>query len=161
MTGSKLKRINQNSTKPRFLVFFNASVILAGIKSPHGASGTLLQYGASKQFHACASELVFQEVFRHTNKLGLTDSQVLKIIRSTFFQPYIAPPPSKKLITKWTVKTTDPGDAHVLAACHLTLADFLVSLDKKHILNLAETINQFKIVTPLKMLRLIRQNTSA
>jgi predicted nucleic acid-binding protein len=42
----------------------------------------------------------------------------------------------------------DHGDAHVLASCQEHKAEFLVTLDQKHLLILQDKIKAFKIVSP-------------
>ena len=152
MTVSKPKSTGKNLTEPPVSVFFNASVILAGIKSPKGASGILLKFGASGDLQAYASVLVIQEVFRHTGKLGLTTRQTLKTIQATFPLNQIAPLPTKRHVDLWIGQVKDPGDAHVLAACQTTTAHYLVTLDKKHLLSLAHAVKPFQIVSPSKLL---------
>jgi len=70
-------------------VFFNASVILAGLKSPLGGSGQILQMSKKKQIKVVISEMIMDEVLRNTAKVGLTPAQIIFSLKD-IFQKYIA-----------------------------------------------------------------------
>lgn len=139
------------SLKPK--VFFNASVILAGLASPTGASAYLLNQAKKGQIKAVISELVWDEVWRHRKKLGLKRGQIENLRR--FF--LIVPAPAK-LAKKYFSVVIDPGDTHLLVSSEELKVDFLVSLDKKHILSLTEEISAFQIVSPAELVERVESD---
>lgn len=111
------------------LVFFNASVILSGLKSPQGGSAKLLSWVKQQKIKGVISELVLDETNRNLKKLSLTKKPLNKI--SAFL---IQPAPPVSLVEKYQKVVLDYGDTHLLASAKETKADYLVSLDKKHVL---------------------------
>jgi len=69
----------------------------------------------------------------------------------------IYPAPKKSNVLFFYEKVIDCGDAHVLACARETKADFLVSLDKKHILILKGKIKKLKIVSPGELIEIIKK----
>lgn len=126
-------------------VFFNASVILAGLKSPSGGSGKILQWGRKRKIKALSSEVILDEVLRNVARVGLPQDQVLGSIKEIFL---VAPAPSTVLVKSFHKISIDAGDNHVLASSQENKADFLVTLDKKHLLILKNKVEKFKIVSP-------------
>lgn len=133
-------------------VFFNASVILAGLKSPLGGSGKILKWSRQKKIKALASELILDEVLRNVARIGLTEDQVAKSIKEIFL---IVPAPNAALVKNFHKISVNVGDSHVLAGSTETKADFLVTLDKKHLLVLKDRIKAFKIVSPGELIEIL------
>lgn len=133
------------------LVFFNASVVLAGLRKPSGGSGELLRRAKKGKLKGIISEVILDEVLRHAKKTGLTKIEVEKRTLETFSKPLSAP--SKKSVEKHQKVVIDVGDAHVLASAEEAAASFLVSLDKKHILSLKRKKFPFKILTPGELIK--------
>ena len=140
---------NQNGLRPR--VFFNASVILAGLNSPTGGSGKLLSWCRNRKINGVISEIVMDETIRHTGKIGINPAHVRLAIKTIFGQ--ILEAPAKENVAKFDKIVIDPGDAHILASCYETKPDFLVTLDKKHLLSLTKKIKWVKIVSPGELIR--------
>lgn len=132
-------------------VFFNASVLLAGLKNPHGGSGKLITWVRRRAVAGIVSEVVLDEVLRHTVRTGLTRAQVQIRLASSAFMTMAAP--TEKEVMAYHSKVIDPGDAHILAASISSRANYLVSLDKKHILVLAGHIKGLIILTPGEFIR--------
>ena len=137
--------------KPK--VFFNASVILAGLGSPNGGSGKLLTLVSQKKITGIISEIILDEILRHVDKLNLFKIQVEKNIKSNFYS--IKPAPNQKLVRTFMKIVINEGDSHVLASTIETKSDFLVTLDKKHLLILKNKIKGLNIVTPKELLEII------
>jgi putative PIN family toxin of toxin-antitoxin system len=125
------------SLKPN--VLFNASVIIAGCFSPNGGSGKLLSWAKAGKINGLISETILDEARRHLGKYEPIFSVV-------------APAPSKINVEKYQEVVVDPEDAHLLATAQETNADFLVSLDKKHVLSLQGQIKKPKIVSPKELI---------
>lgn len=136
-------------------VFFNASVILAGFASSNGGSALLLKWIKQKKIKGVISEVILEEVKRRAYKVNLTSEEAGTKTKSYFFQIIAAPP--EKLIEKYSTKVIDAGDAHVLASSEEAKVNYLVSLDKKHILAIQKKINICKIVSPKQLLEKLSQ----
>lgn len=135
---------NPNNSKPK--VFFNASVILAGLKSPTGGSGRLLNWSRNQRINGVISEIVADEAVRHANKIGFKPTHIRLAIKTIFRQ--ILEAPAERNVAKFNKIVIDLGDAHILASCYEIKPDFLVTLDKKHLLILQGKIKWMKIVSP-------------
>jgi len=137
------------------IVFFNASVILAGLKSPNGGSAKLLNWVKENKIIGIISEIVIEEVLKNTNKIFLTKEKALKLISQIFL---IVKSPNKKYFSVFKDIVLDEGDIHLLVSAKNVKANFLVSLDKKHILSLKNKIKDSKIVLPKELIEFLRFN---
>ncbi len=140
--------MRRKNLKPR--VFFNASVILAGLASPSGGSGKLLTFVKHKRITGIISEIILDEVLHHAVKIRLKKTMVEKLIL-TLFTP-VFPAPKHEFVQKFIHIVLDQGDAHVLESSHESKSDFLVTLDKKHLLILQNKIKSVNIVSPKELL---------
>jgi conserved hypothetical protein TIGR00305 len=141
--------------KRKPIVFFNASVILAGLKSPNGGSAKLLNWVKENKIIGIISETVIEEVLKNTNKISLTKEKALKLISQIFL---IVKSPNKKYFPVFKNIVLDEGDIHLLVSAKNVKANFLVSLDKKHILSLKNKIKDFKIVSPKELIEFLKLN---
>lgn len=128
-------------------VLFNASVILAGLRSKNGASGELLRLISIGKINGLVSQMIFNEVIRHCEKLDLDPKSVTNQVLS-IFEKNITKSPNEKTVEIYSPKVTDPGDAHVLASYIEEDCDALVTLDKKHLLILQGKIKGINIFSP-------------
>ncbi len=144
--------------KSKRSVLFNASVVLAGLKSPTGGSARLLDFVKTNKIKGLISEVIFDEVLRNASRIGFNGEQLSKRIRSIF--PTIEKEPAKASIDKFTSLVIDLGDTHVLASTYESNSDFLVTLDKKHLLILQDQVKDFKIVTPGQLIEMLRGKKS-
>lgn len=138
------------------IVFFNASVILAGIHSPMGGSAKLLRLVKQKQITGVISEIIFDELLRHADKIKKSKSKLSSIVLEIF--PNILPAPSNTSVFKYKYVVLDSGDTHVLASTKDSNAEYLVTLDKKHLLILQNKIKWVKIVSPKELLEKLKNN---
>ena len=134
-------------------VFFNASVILSGLRSSRGGSGKILAWSKSHKIVGIVSEVVLAEVLKHAEKIGLEKEDVANKMVTIF--PRISPAPSFQNVSAYQKKVVDPGDAHLLASALESQADFLASLDKRHILSLQEDMKEFRIVSPGQLIEIL------
>lgn len=140
-----------------YRVFFDASVILAGLNSPSGGSAKVLNWVKQRKIEGIISELILDEVIRRAPKIGKSHKAANQQVQSIF--SFITPPPTLRSIKQYQKTVTDTGDAHVLAACRDTNSQFLISLDKKHILSLKNKRSlPFKILTPGELINLLSSN---
>ena len=140
--------------KSPLFVFFNASVILAGLKSQKGASANLLSLAQKRKIEGTISEIVIDEVLRHTTKMGLNPKSVTRIIRDSF---KIIKAPDEITVNTFKNIVIDLGDAHILASTCESRSKFLVTLDKKHILSLKNKIKEYQIISPGDLFNLIKR----
>jgi len=117
---------------PSLTVFLDASVILAGMASPQGGSGFLLQAAKQKKITLIATPLIINEVNRHLAKLKLQSKQLKTLLNRQVIR--LIKDPEEIVISRCRRLTADPDDAHVLAGAIVANVNFLLSLDKKHIL---------------------------
>lgn len=134
-------------------VLFNASVILSGLRSSKGGSGTLLTLLKKSKIEGRISEIILDEVLRHSKKLGVSRPKAARLCLLLFKK--IAQSPSPKIVDKYGKIVLDEGDAHMLASCEESAVKYLVTLDKKHLLVLKSKIKFVKIVTPGELLAII------
>lgn len=135
-------------------VLFNASVVLAGLKSRTGGSGELLQWVKQSKIKGIISETIFDEVLRNAERIGFTRRQAEKGTKDIFIQVLQAP--KEKTVERFKEEVLDLGDAHVLASAKEAEVQFLVTLDKKHLLVLKDRIKTFKIVSPGQLIGLLK-----
>lgn len=134
-------------------VFFNASVILAGFASPNGGSAKLLEYTKKGKIIGLISEIVADEVIRHAEKIRIKQEKIECQISITFSQ--VSQAPNKFSVEKYQQIVIDHGDAHILASCQELKTDYLVTLDKKHLLILKDKIKLFQIVSPKQLIEIL------
>ncbi len=135
--------------KPRIL--FNASVVLSGFASPSGGSGKLLGWIRKGNVQGFVSEIILDEIMRHRAKLSIPATSIRTLTK--LFTVVPAPPVS--IVRGFEAVVVDVGDAHVLASAKEYRADFLVTLDKKHLLALRGKIRMFRIVSPKELIERI------
>lgn len=135
-------------------IFLDSSVIIAGVYSTTGASQVILKLSKNGKIIASVSKIVLQEVMRNLKK-KMPENVLIQ------FLEYLALSNFRKVdfeheseILKYQGITEDK-DIHVIAAAFKSGADYLVTLDKKHLLGLEWKNSPFKIVTPGEFLKRI------
>lgn len=131
-------------------VFFNASVIIAGLISQNGGSAKLLKYVKENKIKGIISEIIYDEVMRKSEKIGLSPNEIKRKLFLIFDN--IKKAPEENLVRKFNNIVIDLGDSHVLASSTEVKADFLVTLDKKHLLILDKKIKGLRIVSPKQLI---------
>jgi len=117
----------------RTTLFFDASVLVAGAHSPGGGSALLLEACKLRGFTAQITFLITLEAL-HTLEREFPQRSLAR------FYTYLAQidweilpvPPEEKL--HQYASLIDPKDAHVLAAAVEGGSEFLLTLDRRHIL---------------------------
>lgn len=140
----------QNNSKPK--VLFNASVVLAGLYSPTGGSAKVLDYVQKGKVVGLISEIIFDEIIRHSGKVGISKKNLSKECIDIFKKIYDSP--NQNCIDIYNNTVTDVGDCHLFASAEELGADYLVSLDKKHVLILKKRFKKLKIVSPAELIAL-------
>ncbi len=133
-------------------IFLDASVIIAAMLSPAGGSAKVIRLGQLGDWAQITSQTVIDEVKDHTGKIGKSTNEINQFIKE---HSVIVRQRMTKLEIKPFIGLVDESDAHLIAGSKLTGADFLVTLDKKHLLKM-DIKNRFKplnIVNPEELLR--------
>ena len=137
-------------------VFFDASVFLASLHSPSGGSSEVFRYAVVGAMEALVSEDVIEEVAR--NIQGVKNELVAAWLKNIATIPFTSVSVTKEEV-EWAADFTDEKDAHIVAAAEKAGVDFLVTLDKRHLLDKKEAIEpniSFRIVRPEDLLEVIR-----
>ena len=114
-------------------VFFDASVIIAALLSPTGGSSLLFQYLKEEKIIGIISQTVVDEVIEEDklDRIKKTRKEIQQfvarsrlIVREAITIEEIAPYQGQ----------IEAEDAHLIAGAKLTKCEYLVTLDKKHLL---------------------------
>lgn len=134
-------------------VFFDASVVIAALLSPDGGSSQLFKYLKTGKIIGLISQTVIEEL------LGEDKSQRIKKSKREI-EKFIV---DSKLIVRKPISAydiepyrdlIDIKDAHLVAGANLTHSQYLVTLDKKHLLreDIKKRFLPLKIVSPGQLL---------
>ena len=134
-------------------VFFDASVIIAALLSPTGGSAKVFRFVKLGLIKGITSQTVIEEVLeeKHFPKIKRSREET-----ETFIDQ------SGLIVRKpITVDEIDPyqslvdiDDAHLIAGAVLTKCEYLVTLDKKHLLRVdtKEKFLPLRIISPKELL---------
>lgn len=113
-------------------MFLDASVLVAASRSPTGGSALTIEVCQSRRFRAAVTARILLEA-----RVNIADkSGETELVR--FYQqlaalnPEMAPPPSENRLEE-CIPLTTKKDAHVLAAALKCGAEYLLSLDRRHL----------------------------
>lgn len=135
-------------------IFLDSSVIIAGINSNTGASFAVLELVRRKKIDGFVSSIVVKEVLRNLKKKFSPN-------KTTSFLQFLAESSLKKVVFKGEYevlafrKITIDKDIHAIAGAAKSNAQYLVTLDKKHLLSLRDLSLSFKIISPGDLLKLL------
>ncbi|OGL78685.1 putative toxin-antitoxin system toxin component, PIN family [Candidatus Uhrbacteria bacterium RIFCSPHIGHO2_12_FULL_54_23] len=131
-------------------VILDTSVIIAGLISPHGGSAKVIQACCRGTLLCAVSDSTGDEISRNIDKVG---GGVLPGYRALLSSGLGVVNPTSSAVDSFT-SFTDPDDAHLLAACDEWEADYLVSLNRKHLLGneRAQSSVRARIITPKKLI---------
>lgn len=144
------------ASDPRWHVFVDTSVLIAGILSRTGASAAILDLGEAEEIRIVISRQVLVEADRVlTQKAPKALAKFRSFIKN--LAPLMADDP-KPAEVKAALKVIDAGDAAILAAAKNEDPDFLVSLDAKHFLsNAVKQFAPFPVLSPGQFLQAFRK----
>ena len=116
------------------IVFLDASVVVAASRSPTGGSSVALEVCSGRLYRAVMTRLVLQETLVNvTKKFG--EAELLRLYKLLArVNLDIVPPPTPASLDQCK-PLTGPKDAHVLAAALDCGARYLLTLDRRHLLN--------------------------
>ena len=132
-------------------VFLDASVIIAALLSPSGGSAKVIEFARQRLVVGIVSQTVIFEVEAKSAKIKRSEVQIGEFINKnrilvrgrinlSQIEPYVG--------------KVELDDAHVVAGAQLTKCDYLVTLDKKHLLreDIRREFKPLKIVSPKEIL---------
>lgn len=134
-------------------VFLDASVLFAASYSDAGASREIIRLALRGKVKLVTSQLVLEETRRNLQtKAPEVIPDLEHLLKAVGFE--IVQPTKREI--KFAMKYIAAKDAPILAAAKKAKVDFLVSLDKKHIVNIPEVSkkSRLKIVLPKDFLKL-------
>ena len=129
-------------------VFLDAHCLYSALRSPSGASGRVLELAQCGFVTIAFTEQVLNEVSRNVHKKEGAEASRRLSLTLALCDREIVENPSSEEEEPWREITVEK-DLHVLAGAMKANAHYLISLDKKHIVN-AQVKNSFPIpiVTP-------------
>lgn len=144
---------------PKFKIFLDSSVLIAGAISESGAAHVLLNLGESKDIVLVVSELVIWESERSMARKSPSNLDDLRsLIRSSNLR--IIENPSLREVKANFYLINDPNDVPILLAAIKAKVDYLATHNRKHFLddpNVSER-SGLRIGTPGDVLAWLRDN---
>lgn len=138
--------ITRNTT-----LFFDASVLVSGSHSPAGGSALLLEACKHGGFRAQITVAVLVETLRALRD-NFPQSTIERFyVYLTEIHWELVAVPGREVLDLYAQYLDDPDDVHVLAAAAEAGSEFLLTLDRRHILAARDAIQQAAI--PLTILR--------
>jgi predicted nucleic acid-binding protein len=134
---------------PRTTIFFDASVLVAGAHSAQGGSGLLLEACRLRGFVAQTTFLVVLEAFHALERNFPPTSMARFYTHLVEIEWDILPVPPEEMLLKYAA-LINAKDLHVLAAAVVGGSDFLLTLDRRHILTAAPAVEDARI--PIRIL---------
>jgi len=137
-------------------IFFDSSALIAGLASPKGGAGAILDLCEAGLLQAVMSRQVLVEVGRTIQaKFPALVQQVRAFMRS--LSPELVEDPSRTEIEQAT-KIIIAHDAPTLAAALKAKPDYLITLNTKHFCTfLVRKTVPFKVLTPAEFWKEWRQ----
>ena len=134
-------------------VFIDSSVLIAAAISSKGSARDLIIKSLHGEFEIVISDLVIEETQRNLVNKAPKALSALQLFLEALNPEVVSP--TKTLISK-TAKVIEAKDAAIVAGAILSKADYLVSYDRKHLLQLKEKIKinfQVRVVTPDELVK--------
>jgi putative PIN family toxin of toxin-antitoxin system len=138
-------------------VYFDASVIIAGLLSPTGGSSALLTLAQQNSIIGITSQTVVEEILSHRHKISKRLEEIIAYIQENNL--IIRNEILLEDIQAISDLMIDVDDTHVFVGATHTGADYLVSLDKKHILapSVQAKFPHLHICSPKELLAVLRK----
>jgi predicted nucleic acid-binding protein len=135
----------------RTTLFFDASVLVAGAHSQEGGSALLLEACKLRGFTAQTTFLIILEAL-HALERGFPPPSLTRFYTCLVEIDWeILPVPPEEKLKEYAL-FIHPKDLHVLATAVESGSDFLLTLDREHILAAAEAVAEanlpIRILTP-------------
>lgn len=134
-------------------VFIDSSVLMAAAISPTGAARDLINQGFTQQLNLYISPDVVEETKRNLKLKAPHGLDYFYKFYKSFAFTLIKP--TKRQILK-AAKLIEGKDAPIVAGAIVAKADYLVSYDRKHLLERKKEIEanfKFKVITPDEIMK--------
>ncbi len=133
-------------------VFFDSSVIISAIISATGGSRKLIELTKEGKLTGIISQGILEEVLSKKNKINSTEKEIINFVKNNDL--LVREKITESEAIKYEDFLTDPKDTHVIAGAKLTKCKYLVTLDKKHLLqpNVRKKFKPLQIVSPKEFL---------
>jgi predicted nucleic acid-binding protein len=131
--------------------FIDASVLFAASLSPTGASREIIRQAVRGQVTLVASELVYEEVEKNLADKAPEALPAFRQFLATV--PFETVRPTKRQVLQ-AAQYSALKDAPIVAAAKRARVDYLVSLDRRHLVGVPEVVQRsgLKIVLPGELL---------
>ena len=116
------------------IVFLDASVLVAAAGSPSGGSALVIEVCGGQRFAAACSQRVLLEAQINIRSKLPTEAMVRFYKLLATLSPALVPPATASEEAKYAAWVASK-DAHVIAAAVQSGAAFLISLDRRHLVN--------------------------
>ncbi len=139
--------------------FVDASVLFAAAKSETGASREIVRLAIQGEVRLVASQFVLEEVRRNLKAKAPEAVAALDDFLNAVSFELVRPTKSE---VEAAMKYVAAKDAPIIAAAKRAQVDFLVSLDRRHIVGVPEVEKRsgLNIVLPAELLEEIRKRIS-
>lgn len=134
-------------------VFIDSSVLIAAAISSTGSARDLIMKSLRNKFKVAISDLVIEETQRNLTNKAPKALPALQLFLEVLNPEVVSP--IKALVLKVS-KVIEVKDAPIVAGAISSKADYLVSFDRKHILQYRENIKanfKLKVVTPDELIK--------
>lgn len=120
--------------------------------SPHGGSAKLIKFIKLGLVAGITSQNVIEEIERNSVKINKSTQEIRQFIQENLILIRKKISPGDDVEYKNII---DVKDAHVVTGARLTKCDYLVTLDKKHLLrvDIQKRFLPLKIVSPKELLK--------
>lgn len=125
-------------------IYLDASVIIAAMLSPTGGSAKLIQFVRLGAVAGITSQTAIAEVEEHALKIDKTLTEIGQFIQDN---KVVVREKISKAEEEPYQGLVEEEDIHIIAGAELTKCDYLVTLDKKHLLK--DEVK--KLVKPMKI----------
>lgn len=140
--------------------FIDASVLIAASYSPTGASREIIRQAIRGNVRLVASKLVFEETGK--NLSAKAPEVVVSLQQFLNTVPFELERPTKRQVLQ-AASYTALKDAPIVAAAKRARVDYLVSLDRRHLVGVPEVAqgSGLKILLPEELLEEMRRQAGS
>jgi predicted nucleic acid-binding protein len=140
--------------------FIDASVLFAASLSPTGASREIIRQAVRGQVTLVASKLVYEEVEKNLADKAPAALPAFRQFLATV--PFETVRPTKRQVLQ-AARYSALKDAPIVAAAKRARVDYLVSLDRRHLVGVKEVAQRsgLRIVLPSEFLGEVRRQAAS
>lgn len=140
-------------------IFIDSSVLFAACFSETGASAELIRRGLRGEITLAVSDVVLEETRRNLSQLPRRAEEALAQLERFLSVTSFKQVKANQRQVRQAAKYTHAKDAPIVAAAKRAKVDYLVSLDRKHLVNAVEVARRarLKIVLPEELVKELRR----